>query len=246
MATMYKTDVLAPARWGGVPDLVLSGPNEGQNVRPIVNSSGTVGNAQFALSRGLPAIALSAGSNTVDNVTLADPDSTIVADLTLKLLRELEARAWPGRRLLPEGLSLNVNFPTAVTPDVEFAPSRIGTFQLYNLMFRNTIPWPDCLVQRSEHGDALAGRRRGRGQRHQGLGDPYAGELRPESDRAALAAVAPAPPVPLGVGHFRPGLVTRPGGSAAESRCGLARSRNTIPACPLSPPSPVSPRPPRS
>jgi 5'/3'-nucleotidase SurE len=141
MATMYGLDVLALARWGGAPDVVLSGPNEGQNVGPIVNSSGTVGNAQFALSRGLPAIALSAGSNTVDNVTLADPDSTIVADLTLKLLRELEARARPGRRLLPEGLSLNVNFPTAVTPDVEFAPSRIGTFQLYNLMFRNAVPY---------------------------------------------------------------------------------------------------------
>jgi 5'/3'-nucleotidase SurE len=42
MATMYGLDVIAPARWGKAPDLVLSGPNEGQNVGLIliVNSSG--------------------------------------------------------------------------------------------------------------------------------------------------------------------------------------------------------------
>src|SRR5262245_52875592 len=42
MATIYGLDVLAPQRWGKEPDLVLSGPNEGQNAGPIVNSSGTV------------------------------------------------------------------------------------------------------------------------------------------------------------------------------------------------------------
>jgi len=45
MSTMYGLDVLAPARWGKAPDLVLSGPNEGQNTGRVVNSSGTVGNA---------------------------------------------------------------------------------------------------------------------------------------------------------------------------------------------------------
>jgi 5'-nucleotidase len=53
MATMYGLDVVAKARWGKAPDLVLSGPNEGQNVGLIVNSSGTVGNVQFAAGRGL-------------------------------------------------------------------------------------------------------------------------------------------------------------------------------------------------
>lgn len=141
MATMYGLDVLAPARWKGAPDVVLSGPNEGQNVGVIVNSSGTIGNAQFALGRGIPAIALSAGTNTVDNVALADPESAVVADLTVALLDALQARARKGQRLLPEGVSLNVNFPNAVTPDTEFAFSRIGTFQLYNLQFRNTPPY---------------------------------------------------------------------------------------------------------
>ncbi len=141
MATMYGLDVLARARWNGAPDVVLSGPNEGQNVGIVVNHSGTIGNAQFALGRGIPAIALSAGTNTVDNVALADPDSAVVAELTLTLLDALQARVRKGQRLLPDGVSLNVNFPNAVTLDTEFAFSRIGTFQLYNFQFRNTPPY---------------------------------------------------------------------------------------------------------
>lgn len=56
MATMYGLDVLAPARWDAAPALVLSGPNEGQNTGPIVNSSGTMGNVQFSVARGSPAL----------------------------------------------------------------------------------------------------------------------------------------------------------------------------------------------
>ena len=46
MATAYGLDILAPARWGSAPDLVISGPNQGQNVGSIVVSSGTVSNIQ--------------------------------------------------------------------------------------------------------------------------------------------------------------------------------------------------------
>lgn len=141
MATMYGLDVVAPERWGAAPDVVLSGPNEGQNLGLIVNSSGTVGNVQFAAGRGLPAIALSAGTDTVDNATLADPDSAVVAGLTLKLLRELESQVRHGQPLLPEGLALNVNFPNAPKASAEFAFSRVGTFQLYELVFRNSPPY---------------------------------------------------------------------------------------------------------
>ena len=141
MATMYALDVLAPTRWRARPDLVLSGPNEGQNVGLIVNSSGTVGNVQFAAGRGLPSIALSAGADTVDNIGLADPDSAIVASLTLKLLNTLQEKVKPGEPLLPVGVALNVNFPTGPKLDTEFAFSRIGTFQLYNLIFRNSPPY---------------------------------------------------------------------------------------------------------
>lgn len=136
MATMYGLDILAPLRWGKAPDLVLSGPNEGQNVGRIVNSSGTVGNVQFSAGRGLPSIALSAGTNTVDNTNLAAPASAVVAGLSVKLIKELQAKAAKhAEPLLPHGVALNVNFPNAVTPGTAFAFSRIGSFDLYNLKF---------------------------------------------------------------------------------------------------------------
>jgi 5'-nucleotidase len=84
---------------------------------------------------------LSAGTDTVDNANLADPDSAIVAGLTVKLLNELEAKARHGQPLLPDGVALNVNFPNAVSPNAAFAFSRIGTFQLYDLTFRNSPPY---------------------------------------------------------------------------------------------------------
>ncbi|MCM3882725.1 5'/3'-nucleotidase SurE [Frankia sp. R82] len=43
------------------PDLVVSGVNEGQNLGPVVNLSGTVGAARAAAQRGIPALAVSEG-----------------------------------------------------------------------------------------------------------------------------------------------------------------------------------------
>jgi len=137
MATMYGLDVLAKARWGKNPDLVLSGPNEGQNTGHVVNSSGTVGNAQFAAGRGLAAIALSAGADTTDNSGLANVYSPVVAQLSVKLLKELQAKAGSGP-LLPDGLALNVNFPNAPTPALAWAFSRHGSYEQYALKFNNT------------------------------------------------------------------------------------------------------------
>ncbi|MDM0036089.1 5'/3'-nucleotidase SurE [Variovorax sp. J22P271] len=137
MATMYGLDVLAKARWGKNPDLVLSGPNEGQNTGHVVNSSGTVGNAQFAAGRGLPAIALSAGADTADNTGLANVYSPVVAQLSVKLVKELQAKAGSGP-LLPDGVALNVNFPNAPTPGLAWAFSRHGSYEQYVLKFNNT------------------------------------------------------------------------------------------------------------
>ena len=159
MATMYGLDVLAPARWGRAPDLVLSGPNEGQNVGRVINSSGTIGNAQFAAGRGIASIALSAGSDTTDDKTLANPYSTVVAELSLRLVDALaESAARRGAALLPEGLALNVNFPNAPTPALKFAFARIGSFELYDLHFRNTPPYGFSLATRSTDSAAPAQR----------------------------------------------------------------------------------------
>lgn len=140
MATMYGLDVLATARFGKAPDLVLSGPNEGQNVGSVVVHSGTIGNAQFAANRGLPTIALSAGSDTTDNTNLANPYSTVVAQLTRQLIDTLVAKAGSGA-LLPAGVALNVNFPNAPTTAMKFAFARIGSFNAYNLAFKNSVPY---------------------------------------------------------------------------------------------------------
>lgn len=133
MATLYGIDVLAKARWGTAPDLVLSGPNEGQNVGHIVISSGTVSNVQYAAVRGIPAIALSAGMGTVDNAKLANPASVTVARLTTELLTKLD-KAEKGGRMIPRGTTLNVNFPDKLD-GAPWVMTQIGSYDVYDATF---------------------------------------------------------------------------------------------------------------
>lgn len=135
MATAYGLDVVANKRWGKAPDLVLSGPNEGQNVGRVVVHSGTIGNVQFSAARGIPSIALSADSNTVDDKTLNNANSVIVAKQTVVLLKELQNKAGQGT-LLPKGITLNVNFPKNLSTSTPFAFSKIGSYDLYNFNFK--------------------------------------------------------------------------------------------------------------
>lgn len=138
MAMLYGIDVVANERWGRAPDLVLSGPNIGQNSGNIVVSSGTVSNVQYAIMRDIPAIALSAGENSASGADLANPLSTRVASRSLELIDSLEA-ASHGGRLLPPGLALNVNFPDAPeTASWKFA--RIGNFMRYEFKFVSDLP----------------------------------------------------------------------------------------------------------
>jgi len=136
MATMYGLDVLATQRWGKAPDVVLSGPNEGQNLGGIVISSGTVSNAQFAVARGLPAIAVSADVNTTDNEVL----SAEVAQLTIQLLDRLADRNVEHGKagLLPAGIALNVNFPkfsAGGSTGLDWAVTRFGNFNSFDVRF---------------------------------------------------------------------------------------------------------------
>jgi 5'-nucleotidase len=138
MSLLYGLDIAAKARWGdAVPDLVLSGPNEGQNVGRIINSSGTVSIAQYAAWRGLSAIALSAGHTTRDDGGLAAPDSAKVAQLSLQLVLKLAERSG-NAPLLPQNLALNVNFPDKLE-GAKWRWSRIGTYDLYNVRFRANV-----------------------------------------------------------------------------------------------------------
>ena len=147
MALMHGIDVVAQQRWGGPPDLVLSGPNEGQNVGAIVLSSGTVSVAQYAAVRGLPAIALSAGPNT-EGEGLSNPLSQGVAAATVDLVAALEESAGEDgagedgageeERLLPRGLALNVNFPDRID-GAEWRITRVGSYNAYLVGFTQNM-----------------------------------------------------------------------------------------------------------
>ena len=134
MATIYGLQVLAPQRWGKAPDLVVSGPNEGQNAGPIVNSSGTVSNAQYAAGQGISAIAVSADANTTNNDALAAE----AAPLILKLIATLEREADRDGRLLPPGVMLNVNYPkvtAGASASLRWRFAEEGSYSSVNLKF---------------------------------------------------------------------------------------------------------------
>ena len=134
VSVMYGIDVVAKNKWGKMPDLVISGPNEGQNVGSFNLYSGTIGIVQYAGSRGIPAIAFSAGMNTVANPGLNNPNSTIVANQAVRLVTEIQKNASQGK-LLPSRTVLNVNFPDNVTPQTNFVFAKIGSFDEYTAKF---------------------------------------------------------------------------------------------------------------
>lgn len=135
-ALLHGLDVVGKTRWGKAPDLVLSGPNEGQNVGAIILSSGTVSAAQYAAVSGIPAIAVSAGAGT-ESATLDNPLSDEVARLTVTLVTHLEARAGAGQ-MLPAGLALNVNFPDQPA-GARWQLAEIGTYNAYKVGFTTNM-----------------------------------------------------------------------------------------------------------
>lgn len=63
------------------PDLVLTGINEGQNLGPLVDISGTVGAARAGVARGIPAFATSQGLGD-------DPDYDVAVPMILEWVEE--------------------------------------------------------------------------------------------------------------------------------------------------------------
>lgn len=118
MACLYGIDVKAPKTFGGAPELVISGPNEGNNLGHINASSGTVNNVYYAINRGLPAIGVSDSVTTSVEYTALSQTSRAyeVASIVRELVEALARNTKKNRaRLLPEGVGLNVNIP-------DFAP----------------------------------------------------------------------------------------------------------------------------
>lgn len=102
-SVIHGLEQLSYAKWGALPDLVISGPNIGHNLGTVTPHSGTVGAAITALNWGVPAIAVSGLTGDADTAVL-------LAEITLRVLSAASDR---GRIALPSGTGLNVNIPAS-------------------------------------------------------------------------------------------------------------------------------------
>lgn len=90
-----------------VPDLVVTGINDGQNIGSGAITSGTVGAAAAAILQGIPAIAISRHRfATAEGMSYQQGAQLLVA-----IIAELEANRAEGESLLPALTGLNVNTP---------------------------------------------------------------------------------------------------------------------------------------
>jgi len=110
----FGIQTLAPKFFNGsLPDLVLCGPNNGQNLGHTASDvSGTVGATAEAALEGIPSIAFSGKSGSFVSYTTIEPGDvpSIYAAVSLKVVETLIAAGAP---FLPPGIGLNVNYPAA-------------------------------------------------------------------------------------------------------------------------------------
>jgi 5'-nucleotidase len=148
-SALYGIDVAAQARFGRSPDLVISGPNYGNNTGYITNASGTVNAALVALNRGIPAIAVSAAEPTSyrslrDGLTDSDRE---LADIVVRLVAVLERNRQHDRKgnavpMLPNGFGLNVNVPKfspGTAALLRFRLTDIGSYSIATMMFSEDL-----------------------------------------------------------------------------------------------------------
>jgi 5'-nucleotidase len=114
---------------GITPDLVISGINEGQNLGPVVDLSGTVGAARAAARLGVPALAVSQGVGEA-------PDYATAAGLVVTWLEENRAAIAAGE--LPTDVVLNLNVPTCTAGEVR------GTVEVASAPGGDALPASDC------------------------------------------------------------------------------------------------------
>jgi 5'-nucleotidase len=93
-----------------------------------VNHSGTVGAALTAAEFGVPSIAVSTGTDaaqlTSGKARATDEAYAPTARTVTRIARRLRTTSG-GRRLLPRGITLNVNYPVVVGPDGGHVDSRV-------------------------------------------------------------------------------------------------------------------------
>ena len=131
---IYKANEI----WGSNPDLLISGPNEGQNVGFSVFISGTLGAAHAAILNDIPAVAVSAGSTPTDE-TEALNYAKLVAEKTLEIVTELESKARHGKALLrpKTGLTVNLPNPGTLSEDTEYIFTEVNWYTGSAIVFGN-------------------------------------------------------------------------------------------------------------
>lgn len=120
MAALYGIDVLAQEKWSKAPDLLISGPNEGNNLGYVTNNSGTLGAANAAIARGVPAIAVSAHHEMDKN------SAGLVAKAVTEIVAELVKKQQPNQAILPKFTGLNINTPKNMVDHKGYKFSQVG------------------------------------------------------------------------------------------------------------------------
>ncbi len=113
------------------PDLVIVGPNPGNNVGAINSASGTFNAASFAVRAGYPTLAVS--------TDLKDKDPQRIARQVLTLVEALDRHRQPDGRLLPAGLGLNINFPADNTALKGVRLTRIGSYVGFDTLYTDDL-----------------------------------------------------------------------------------------------------------
>lgn len=96
------------------PDLLVSGPNFGDNLGTFAyTGSGTIGATYYAIERNIPGIAFSASNPTQSYTTLTNTtnQATWAAELSVQFVERVANVTAHGQRILPLGYGLNVNYP---------------------------------------------------------------------------------------------------------------------------------------
>jgi 5'-nucleotidase len=120
------------------PDLVVSGINEGQNLGPLVDVSGTVGAARAGARRGVPALAVSQGLGQ-------DLDYEVAAGLVTDWIAEHADALRAGD--MPGDVVANLNVPTCDVGELR------GQVEVASATTGNPLAPSDCTSTAEGAGD---------------------------------------------------------------------------------------------